>query len=395
VGTELGIHVSFDDGLGWQSLQCNLPVSPVYDLVVKGTDLVVATHGRSFWILDDLTPVHQLHDELLSAERYLLRPRSVVRTPPHISASWSGEPGGKNYHVTSGQNATFYVEQLETGHIRKRVIDAGDDLERGVRIDYYLSEDAVGAASLTISDAAGNVIETFSSVIPPEKKDRHGLYITAAAGMNRFLWPMTHPAGVKMVDSEYHERPVGPLAVPGGYRATLTVGDWSMTQPFELLKDPRVATGEADLQEQFDLLIAIRDELSAIATGVNTIRSLRRQLGDWSQRLAGIDAATDALAVSSSIGDRLTAIEHVLVQPELRSPGDALRHREQLFEKLSDLPAVVSSADARPTEQSYAVFRKLSAQADEQRSALTELIDGDLAALNRRIVELGVSIIGV
>jgi hypothetical protein len=395
VGTELGIHVSFDDGVTWQPLQCNLPVSPVYDLVVKDTDLVVATHGRSFWILDDLTPLHQLHDELLTSDRHLLRPRSEVRTPPHISASWSGDPGGKNYHVTSGQNATFYVEQLDTGHVRRRVIDAGEDLERGVRIDWYLAEEAVGRASLTISDAEGRVIETFSSVIPTNKQDRHGLYITAAAGMNRFLWPMTYPAGVKMADTEFHERPVGPLAVPGTYRATLAVDDWSMAQTFELLKDPRVTTGQADLQEQFDLLIAIRDELSAIATGVNTIRSVRRQLGEWGERLDGHDAAAQARAAAVDITERLTAIESVLVQVELRSPGDTLSHREQLFEKLSDLPPVVSSADARPTEQSYAVFRKLAAQADEQLAALAALVDGDLARWNEGLSRLGVAIVGV
>ena len=166
VGTELGIHVSFDDGQTWQPLQLNLPVTPIYDFVVKDTDLVVATHGRSFWILDDLTPLHQMRDELFDAEHYLLAPRDTVRTPPHITASWGGTPGGKNYHVTSGQNATFYVEELDTGHVRKRVIDAGEDLERGVKISYFLGSDAVGEATLTIEDAAGNLIDTFPSTIP-------------------------------------------------------------------------------------------------------------------------------------------------------------------------------------------------------------------------------------
>ncbi|MEO7371592.1 MAG: glycosyl hydrolase, partial [Ilumatobacteraceae bacterium] len=243
VGTELGIHVSFDDGSSWQSLQCNLPVTPVYDFVVKDNDLVVATHGRSFWILDDLTPLHQMHD-LIGASCHLLKPRDVVRNPPHIAASWGGTPGGKNYHVTTGQNATFYVEELATGHVRKRVIDAGEDLERGVRFMYLLDHDAVGEATLTISagDGDGEEIQTFSSIIPVEKKDRHGLYITAAAGMNTFQWPMTYPEGEKMADTEFHTRPSGPLAKPGTYQATLRIGDWSMSQSFELLRDPRITT---------------------------------------------------------------------------------------------------------------------------------------------------------
>ena len=395
VGTELGIHVSFDDGANWQSLQCNLPVTPIYDFVIKDTDLVVATHGRSLWILDDLTPLHQMHDDLLEASRCLLEPRDVVRTPPHITAPWGGTPGGKNYHVTSGQNATFYLDELETGHVRKRVIDAGADLERGVRISYFLEEAEVGTASLTISEADGTEIETFSSAIPADKKDRHGLYITAAAGMNSFQWPMTYPSGVKMVDTEFHKRPGGPLAKPGTYQATLTVGDWSMTQSFELLKDPRVAAGDADLVEQFDFLIQIRDKLSEIATGVNTIRSLRRQLGDWAERLAGNESASLVIDAAHALRDQLDRVEAELVQPEFTSDGDTLNYREKLFEKLTALAPVVASADARPTTQSFTVYDKLAGQADEQLSALTALIEADLARLNDQLGDVGVNIIGV
>ena len=394
VGTELGVHVSFDDGEHWQPLQCNLPVSPVYDLVVHDTDLVVATHGRSFWILDDLTPLHQMSDELFAATNHLLRPRDVVRTPPHISAAWGGTPGGKNYHVTSGQNATFYVEELDTGHVRTRVIDAGDDLERGVRVTYFLAEAAVGSATLTIHDSAGNLVDSFPSTIPVEKKDRHGLYITAEAGMNSFQWPMTYPSGVKMVDTEYHKRPGGPLAQPGVYRATLTVGDWSMSQSFELLKDPRVTTSDADLAEQFDLLITIRDMLSDIASGVNTIRSVKRQLLEWTVRLADSEPAASLIVAAGSLRERLTAIENELVQVELTADGDSLNYREQLFEKMSALPAVVSSADARPTEQSYAVYTKLAGQARDQLSTLQSVLDTDLASLNESLVSLGVPVIG-
>ena len=401
VGTELGIHVSFDDGAHWQSLQCNLPVTPIYDFVVKDTDLVVATHGRSFWILDDLTPLHQMGDDLLAASRHLLKPRDAVRTPPHIAAAWGGTPGGKNYHVTSGQNATFYVEELETGHVRKRVIDAGEDLERGVRIMYFLDDAAVGSASLTIregdgSDGDGIEIETFSSTIPAEKKDRDGLlYITAAEGMNSFQWPMTYPKGVKMVDTDFHKRPSGPLAKPGVYQATLKVGNWSMSQSFELLKDPRITTSDADLAEQFDFQIQIRDELSKIVTGVNVIRSLKRRLGDWLERLADNQLAAAAVAAAESLMEQLEVVESELVQVEFTSDGDTLNYREKLFEKLSGLPPVVGSADTRPTTQSYAVYRKLADEADKQLSLLAALIDQDLASVNRHLGQLGVDIIGL
>ena len=186
-----------------------------------------------------------------------------------------------------------------------------------------------------------------------------------------------------MVDTEFHKRPGGPLAKPGTYQATLTVGDWSMSQSFELLKDPRITTSDADLAEQFDFLIQIRDKLSEIVTGVNTIRSLKRQLADWAERLADNEAAADAIAAAQ--GAQATsskAVEDELVQVEFTSDGDTLNYREKLFEKLSDLPPVVASADARPTTQSYAVYDKLAGQADEQLAALNALIDGDLANVN-------------
>ncbi len=395
VGTELGVWASFDDGANWQSMQCNLPVTPVYDFVVKDDDLVVATHGRSFWILDDLTQVRQIHDDLQGADKYLFQPRDTVRTPPDLFGAFWGAPGGKNYHVTIGQNATYYVDEDETGHMRNRVIDAGDDLERGVRITYLLDEDATGTASLTISDADGNEIETFSSTIPEEKKDRAGLrYIHAKQGMNAFQWSMNHPSGVKMTDTEFHGRPGGPLAKPGRYQATLNVGDWSMTQPFELVPDPRVTTTDDDFAEQFDLMMQIQTKLSTIATAVNTIRSVRKQLEVWTERLGENDAAGDVIRSASSLSQALTEIEHELVQVEFTSEGDSLNYCEMLFEKMGGLVPVVSSADARPTVQSHQVYEKLAGQIDEQVAALQALVDGDLAQLNQDLSGLGVDIVG-
>lgn len=397
LGTELGIRVSFDDGANWQSMQCNLPVTPVYDFVVKDDDLVVATHGRSFWILDDLTQVRQVADDLQGADKYLFRPHDTVRTPPDLFGSFWGSPGGKNYHVTIGQNATYYVDEDDTGYARKRVIDGGDDVERGVRITYLLDEDATGTATLTISDADGNEIETFTSDVPVDKKDRVGRrYIRAEQGMNVFQWNMNYPSGVNMVDTEYHGPPEGPLAKPGTYRVTLTVGDWSMTQAFDLVKDPRVTATDEDLAEQFDLMMQIQSELSEVATAVNRIRGIRKQLVDWKQRLAGDEraAVVETLHAATALDEALTAIEHQLVQVELTSEGDSLNYREMLFEKLGALAPVVSSADARPTVQSHRVYEKLAGQIDEQLAAFRSVVDGDLAALNRRLADLDVAIIG-
>jgi photosystem II stability/assembly factor-like uncharacterized protein len=393
LGTELGLSVSFDDGENWQSLQANLPVSPVYDMVVKDTDLVVATHGRSFWILDDLTQLHQIHDDLSGTDSaHLFKPRDTVRTPPDMFADFWGSPGGKNYHVTLGQNATFYMEERETGHKVKRVIDGGEDLEPGVRVTYYLPDDVEGEVTLSFVDDSGSQIESFSSAIPENPENREGLYITAKPGMNSFQWPMFYPYGEKMVDSNFHGRPKGPLATPGEYEVRLCIGDTELTQSFRLLTDPRVTTSAAELAEQFELGGRIQAKLSEIVVAVNTIRNLKPQLAAWADRVAD----HNELAISCQTVARLLGnIEAVLVQAEFTSSGDSLNHRQMIFEKLSGLAPVVSSADKPPTKQSYAVYDKLAGQADEQLALLDDVVSGELSDLNRSLAKLEIGTIGV
>lgn len=398
-GTELGLYGSFDDGANWQSLQANLPICPVYDLIIKDTDMVVATHGRSFWILDDVTQLHQIYDDLGKEKKYLFAPRDTVRAPDHLFAGFWGSLGGKSYHVTIGQNATFYLEEDETGHKTKRVIDAGDDLPRGVRFTYLLDAavlDAApgGEAVLTISDEKGNRIDSFSSTMPEDKKDRYGQFISAKPGMNSFWWSMNYPVGEKMTDTDFHERPAGPLALPGVYSARLTVGEWSMEQNFNLIKDPRVKTSQRDLKAQFELMIAIQNKLNEIVVGVNTSRAVKARITDWTNRLAGNEDAAKVIAACTRLAKKFDKVESELVQKELTSFGDVLNYREKLFEKLSGLPPVVRSADSKPTQQSHDVFEKLSGQADEQLAALQKLIDGDLTKINSQLSDLGVEIIG-
>ena len=325
LGTELGLYASFDDGVEWQSLQSNLPVCPVYDLIVKDTDMIVATHGRSFWILDDLTQLHQMTDSVAGSKAHLFTPRDTVRTPPDLFADFWGAKGGKNYHVSIGQNATFYLEEQETGHLVKHILDAGTDLERGVRITYWFKEAPEDEATLTILDGDGNEVDSFSSVIPEEKKDREGLYITADAGMNSFQWPMRHASGPKMVDTEFHGAPKGPLAVPGTYRAVLAVGGETMTEEFTLLVDPRVDNEPAAFAAQFDLLKQIQDKLTEVVEAVNRIRGMKKRLEDWQSRLTGDNADGDddsgVVAALETALEELTAVEDALVQSEFTTPG--------------------------------------------------------------------------
>ncbi len=396
VGTELGVYVSFDDGANWQSLQTNLPPSPVYDLVIHDDDLVVATHGRSFWILDDVTRLHQLADGAPSSN-HLFTPRDHVRVPPHLFAGFWGRPGGKNYHVTLGQNATFLVDEHETGHKTKQMLDAGEDAPHGVVVTYHLEGDE-GATfedevTLTFTDAAGNEVSRHTSAIPDDDGEKVGVYLTANAGMNSFEWPMRWPDGPKMVDTNFHGRPPGPLALPGTYTATLSIGDWSMSQAFDLVKDPRIDVSDEDLAAQFELLRSIQGTLSEIVTGVNTCRSVDAQLAAWSERLT--TAGNAALAEEcAEVREALAAIEAQLVQKELTSEGDSLNYREQLFEILGGLRPVVASADSAPTRQSHEVYGKLSGQAGDVLEQLDSVLTTKLEPLEAKLSDAGVGLIG-
>ncbi len=395
VGTELGVFASFDGGDQWQSLQSNLPVSPVYDMVIAQsgptTDLVVATHGRSFWILDDLSQLHQIHDDLKDANAHLFKPASAVRTPPDLFADFWGSKGGKNYHVTIGQNATFYLEEAETGHQRKRVIDAGTDLQPGVRVTYWLKDKPADPISLTFLDADGDEIISFSSDIPEEEEDRFGLYCTADAGMNSFQWPMRYPGGPKMNDTRFHGPPKGPLVPPGSYQVRLDVGEYAATESFDLLRHPKVNTSGEDLAEQRDLLLSIRDKATEVVDAINTIRRMKSQLESAKDR----DGITDDHAAAiDAVAEKLDAVEQELVNPELKSPGDSLNHEPRLYETLSDLVPVVASADTRPTAASYSVFNKLCSLIDPQLAALDAIVSSDVTELNRQLSAASISVIG-
>ncbi|MCA9982094.1 MAG: hypothetical protein KDD89_14720, partial [Anaerolineales bacterium] len=246
LGTETRLYVSFDDGQHWQSFQANLPITPIYDLVIKENDLVVATHGRSFWILDDLTPLHHLRDEVLAAERILFPPRDTVRFPKPIFADLFASEAGKSYHVALGAPATYQQTKNERGEIERRFFDAGEDVPRGVQFFYYFKEKPEAEVTLTIATADGEEIDQFTSVKAEKEADQKFPLILAEAGMNRFLWDMTYRDGAKVTSQPKIYNAPGPLLPPGDYTAVLTVGDWSQTVAFQLLPDPRVTGVSAE-----------------------------------------------------------------------------------------------------------------------------------------------------
>ena len=265
------LYVSFDQGDSWQPLRANLPVVPVYDLEVKDDNLIAATHGRSFWILDDLTQLRQLGSGAGRSAHRLLQPRDTyrIRTPfrdrkPTLPARF--------YRAGLGADVTYSESLGPAGETVRKMWDAGENPPDGAMIHYYLQE-AREEVTLTIQDGAGEIIRSFSSKPPGSGEDAGEPRAPAQSGMNRFVWNLRYPDAHKVPEDKTTEDAViGPLASPGEYQVSLRAGEDVQTQTFRILKDPRVGATQEDFDAQFKFLIEIRDKVSETHDGINQLR---------------------------------------------------------------------------------------------------------------------------
>jgi photosystem II stability/assembly factor-like uncharacterized protein len=351
-GGEFGVYVSFDDGTSWQSLQRNLPVAPVHDLAVRDHDLVAATHGRSFWVLDDLTPLHQLSAEVVRRERHLFGPRDVWRLQG--GGGFGGRAPGVGQNPPNGAVVRFYLRALPDSEVRLEFLDAQDSLIRA-----FSSRPAVPSDSLRVE-----------------------------AGVNRFVWNLRHADASRFPGMIlWGGGTQGPVALPGRYRVRLTVGGWSETREFAVLKDPRVTATDADLRQQFDLLRAIRDRVTAANDAVRRIREVREEVTASAARArrVGGEAGRAIARAADSLNVQLTAVEEAIYQTKNRSSQDPLNYPIRLNNKLAALTNVVGDADARPTEQARQLFAELSAALQVELDRLQAVLDTGVPAFNRLV----------
>ena len=256
--------------------------------MIKDDDLVAATHGRSFWILDDLTPLHQLTDQVLREPAHLFAPRPTYRLPPPMGYGRPPSPG-KSYMVAQGAPATYTETPSPTGQTVRTFLDAGKNPPDGVIVTYYLGQKPEGEVTLSFLEAQGQLIKRFSSEAvnnQPSAATAKEPRVPAEEGMNRFVWNLRYPDAHGVPGDATTERSLtGPLAPPGTYQVQLSVGGQTYTASFELRKDPRVAATQADFEAQFDLLLRIRDKLSETHDAINWLRSIRQQVEDWARRV--------------------------------------------------------------------------------------------------------------
>ncbi|HLJ50100.1 MAG TPA: hypothetical protein VKU01_29005 [Bryobacteraceae bacterium] len=372
-GTETGMYVSFNGGAAWQSFQLNLPIVPITDLAFhkREKELVVATQGRAFWILDDLPLVYQLSD-------------ATLKEPMHLFQSKS------TYRLAGG------------GGFRPPEDAAGQNPPGGTVVYYSFASKPKGDVTIEFLDPSGKLMKKFTSKAPPprpalpagEVEEEEGPRfrggpprVSAEAGLNRFAWDLRYEDATTFPGLIMWAASVrGPIVPPGSYQVRLTADGKSQTQTFEVMKDPRLTTTQADYARQLELALQIRDKLSTVNQAVIDIREIRKQLDDYAGRVKDqkiVDAA-------KALAKKLTAVEEELYQTKNRSGEDPLNFPIKLNNKLAALEGVIESSDNAPTAQSDMVYEDLASKINAQLKLFTELKTTELASFNKLVREQNV-----
>ena len=359
-GTETGVYFSIDDGANWQPLKLNLPTVPIHDLSVHDDDLIVATHGRSFWVLDDITPLREIGEGSANSETILYKPRPAIRL--HLP------------------------EAIE------RRGPVGDNPPPGAIIDYYFRTAPKDEVKLEIFDSAGKLVRSLSSKEnkedeqPPEWPDqiREVTTIPAAAGMNRYAWNLRWEPPVKIPGAFYSGNgPQGPLVLPGKYTVKLIVGSRSTSQPLETVMDPRVKDmNPADLEKQFALLMQVRDANTELHRAVNEVRDLRAQIKQLHTRFDSDPKMKSLLAQADALDNKMKPVEEELIQVNMKGSEANLAFPNMLNEAFDSFRASLDYADNAPTAQQYEVFKLLRGRLDQQLAVWKQIMSSDLPAFN-------------
>jgi photosystem II stability/assembly factor-like uncharacterized protein len=379
-GTERGVWFSPDDGAHWQSLRLNLPIVPVHDLVYKEGDVVLATHGRSFYIMDDISTLEQMSDAIVASNAHLFKPRDQYRL-----ASGGGFGGGRGGFGGGNQTVT-----PENAPIRP----TGQNPPSGVVVQYWLKSGSEDVA-LDFLDATGKVIRSYSSkadtaAAQPNANPEEGGFgppppprVANRRGVNSFLWNMRYPDAATFPGMILWAANVtGPLVPPGTYKVRLNVaGKPVSTETFKILPDPRIKATLADWQAQSTLALQIRDRFSEANDAVKDIRRVKSEVVDRQGKLTG--AQQDQFkSIALPFATGLSEVEDSVYQTKNRSGQDPLNYPIRLNNRIGALLGVVQSSDGRPTQQSYDVYRVLSSELNRDMTKLQKLMNTELPKLN-------------
>lgn len=355
-GTEWGMFVSFNDGKTWTPFQLNLPITAIRDLHVRDNMLIAATHGRSFWMIDDLSPLHQLDAKVVGADFFLFKPKPAYRM------AQGGGWGGADYRL-EGQNHP-----------------------NGVLFQYMINQlPAEEELSLQIRELDDDLITTISS---------KGGDLSAKKGGNRFVWDMRYPGFKEFPGMVLYSSPNrGPKAPPGTYKAVLKLGDEEVVQEFEIIGDPRLPNSQEDYQEQFDYLIKVRDEVTRANQAILDIRALRKDINYLKEKIAENPDAKQLEAMLKAFSSDMEVIENNVHMTKNESYQDPLNYGIRINNRLAFLLADQQRGDFPPTDQAIAFFTEVKAELEVELKDLDELIETELPKINEAAKPFGIQLI--
>jgi len=366
-GLETGVYVSFDDGNNWQSLQLNLPTAPVVDIQIhKGErDIVIATHGRSFWILDDITPLYELNPSS-NGNSIVYKIHEAYRTPgPNWNSDDADDQSGENEPV--GVKVRYYLK---------------DKSDKELKMVFYEKD---GDEIITYSDKYDNKrtpITTKNEFYENKKKAEDGR-LNSSKGMYSFIWDMRYPEAEGDTSATFDASLQGPLAIPGNYTVKLFLGDELIgEQQFIIKIDPRNPATQNDLQAQFDLNKKICDKLNEMADAISTIKDIRSQIEAYLKTEEDSMAIQSFRKVAQPIIDSLTAIEERLHNPKILAYEDNLKFPIVLEEKLAGLNYFLQMSDTAPTKSMYEKYDDLNARINVEFNKLNAIINKEVNMLN-------------
>ncbi len=381
-GTERGVYVTFDEGLSWQQINKNLPMVPVHDLRIKDSDVILATHGRSFWIMDNMSALREITPAITQKAAHLFRPLDAFRTQFFDVASGAVV---QYWLKDRGQRVNMEFLDAKGAVIRSFTSDqdpqvAADSIRRAAAIDSVMragaSRDSATRLVAAQQPAGGGGGGGRAGGAGPAPR------VPNQAGMNTFSWNLRYPDAVRFQNLiMWAAGTQGPVAPPGTYSVRMTTGNDVQTYPIRVRKDPRSTATDAELQEQFQLLMQIRDKVTEASNGVRTVRNMRGQVADRTDRLTAQQKAEFA-RLAGTMMDSLTFRENEVYQTRNQSGQDPLNYPIKLNNKIAALSGVVGSGEYKPTTQSREAFTRLSRELDAELAALKKTMDTSLPALN-------------
>ena len=405
-GTERGMYVSFDDGANWQSLQLNLPIVPVTDLTLRDDDLIAATQGRAFWVLDDVTPLQQL-DEIGRASAgptkraHLFTPRAAWRTG---GSTPEKTPKGEGTNPPQGVIVNYWLapDTKPETKVKLAFLDASGAVIRELEGEVKPPAPVVEATEqkepppqpekkIGIKSEGGEkeakASEKEEEKDPKAEKEKEKNKLSdSVPGFNRYAWNLRYPEAKKFEGLIlWGGGTDGPRVPPGTYSARLTVGDEAMTVPALLKQDPRTSATQADLQAQFEFLLAANRKLSDIHEQIERIREVREQLKGIRTRIGKDEKNKAIVDAAKTLDKKMTAIEEALYQTKNKSSQDPLNYPIRLNDKLASVADSAATGDFAPTAQQRAVYAQLVEQIDAQLAQLRALWETDLPALNAMV----------